>query len=88
MTTQDKAKIFDQITSLIGNDALHENKAMKCVGTLKTKQGIKGFKPADVGEVVFELNDRYIIVMETLDSKNSAQVPYYKDTLSAHIEFE
>ena len=59
---------------------------MKCVGHLTKRQGIKGFKPVEEGEPVFEINDRYILVMETLDGKNSAQVPYYKDTLAPHIE--
>ncbi len=86
MTSNEKAKMYDQISALIGTDNMQENKVMKCVGTLKTKQGIKGFKCADVGDFVFELNDRYIIVMETLDGKNSAQIPYFKDTLLPHIE--
>ena len=89
MTPQDKAAAYDRIVALIGTeDAVQQTKIMKCVGTLTTKQGIKGFKPVEVGEFVFELGDRYILVMETLDGKSSAEVPYYKDALKPHIKFE
>ncbi len=86
MTVQDKAKAYDQIIAIIGGVSESKDTAMKCVGHLTKKQGIKGFKPMEIGEPVFELNDRYILVMETLDGKNSAQVPYYKEALAPYVE--
>lgn len=35
------------------------------IGTLKSKQGIKGFIVAEIGHPVFETKDRYIIYLES-----------------------
>ena len=86
MDIKDKAAVYDTIVGIIGKD-VHKENEMKCIGTLTKRQGIKGFKPMEEGDFVFELGDRYILVMETLDGKNSAQVPYYKNTLAPHINF-
>ena len=60
---------------------------MKMVGHLNKPQGLVGFKPAPIGYPVFELGDRYIIVLETLDGKQSAEVPYFKEDFKYAIDF-
>lgn len=87
MNLQEKATAYDRIVAMVTEHAEENTKVMKQVGTLMKKQGIKGFKTMEEGDPVFELGDRYILVMETLDGKSSAQVPYYKETLGPVIEF-
>ncbi len=71
------------------------------IGTLITRQGINGFQAADKGHPVFEINDRYVIYLESLTpekiSKHGEEtkyshfkvaVPYYKKTLSPYIDFQ
>lgn len=88
MKNADKVKLLDQILALLNDNNEHTESSLKLIGTLTKAQGINGFKKCDIGSPVFELGDRYIIVMETLDGKSSSNIPYYKETLTPVINFE
>lgn len=55
------------------------------VGTLQKKFGLNGFKPAEIGTSVFEVNDRHVIYLESLDGKTIYTVPFYKGDLSVKL---
>jgi len=85
LTDKEKVAKYDQIAAILATIE-EDNRAMKVYGTLSRKLGIKGFQKAEVGEYVYQKGDRYIIVMETLDGKDSAEIPYYINTLQPYID--
>lgn len=88
MTNKDKIEIAEKILAIMTDNHENSMNTMKCIGKLKTKQGIVGFKPAETDTLIFERGDRYIIILETLDGRSSAEIPYNKETLYPHINFD
>lgn len=87
MTDQQKISLMDRLI----DDILSSNEKgmvtrLQMIGRLTVKQGINGFKKAEVGTPVFIKADRYIIFMETLDGKTCVEIPYHLETLSLVIE--
>lgn len=87
MTEQQKAAAYDRIAEMFQQEQ-SSNNIGKQIGTLGKTFGLKGFKTAEIGEPVFELNDRHILVLESLDGKTSVTVPFYKGDLSVFYPVE
>lgn len=93
---QYKIRLLNKILLILREDIIKNDDRnnfipnLKFVGILNKPQGIKGFKTADIGDPVFEdeSKGRYIIILESLDGKVSAEIPYYKETLGKCIDFK
>lgn len=57
------------------------------VGVLNKVVGFNYFKKCLPGHPVYELNNRYIIYIESIDGKFTQVIPYYKETLMPAIDF-
>lgn len=57
------------------------------VGTLKQPFGLNGYKTAEVGTIVYEKKDRYIIYLHSEKYQETTAVPFYKETLKPNINF-
>lgn len=55
------------------------------IGTLNKPFGLNGFNTAEIGTVVYQKKDRYIIKLS--NEKTTIEVPFYKETLSPNINF-
>lgn len=84
MTEKQKIQLADIVLSFISEHANREEIPVR-VGTLNKKQGLNGFKPAEIGHPVFEFRDRYIIYLESNDGSITVSVPYFKETLRGSI---
>lgn len=85
MTDKEKIQLADIVLRYL--EDIKENKSIPVqIGTLKKAQGIKGFKLAEIGNPVYEYEDRYIIYMESIDGKTVVDTRYYKETLGPIIE--
>lgn len=58
---------------------------LELVGTLNKPFGLNGFNTAEVGTVVYQTRDRYIIKLSNKDT--TIEVPFYKETLAPNIDF-
>jgi len=82
----DKERIFDLLIEQLSR--YQEDKSLpKMIGTLNKQVGIKGFKIAEIGTPVFDTNDRYLVMLESLDGKTNVEMTYYKETLKTSINF-
>ncbi len=82
----DKIKLANSIINLLDNFKSSTNTPRQ-IGTLNKKQGINGFKPAEINTPVFLDKDKYIIYLESLDGKTNVIIPYNKETLTPFIDF-
>lgn len=64
MTESDKIRLANIVVEFLSS-IKQSNDTPIMVGTLIKRQGIKGFKVADVGHPVFEFKDRYIIYVQS-----------------------
>ena len=87
MTDADKIRLANVVIDYLSNFKSGEDIPVM-VGTLNKKQGINGFKVAEIGHPVFEFKDRYFIYLESNDGKTTVTIPYYKETLSSSIDFK
>ena len=90
MTDQDKIALANIVLNLIPNhlQGTTSTTPMQMVGTLRIAQGVKGFKTCEPGTPVFRQGDRLVLVMETLDGRSSANIPYYPETLAPIVDFD
>jgi hypothetical protein len=83
-----KLKLFDQFLDMISIHQKTESVFVpRQIGTLNKIIGQNGFKKAEPKTPVFDLGDRYMIMMESLDGKRNVEVTYYKETLKDAINF-
>lgn len=89
MTDKEKIHFADAIITLLSQYS-QESKiaALQPIGRLTSRQGIKGFKVAEPGDIVFKKSDRYVLVLESLDGKTSVEIPYNIEILKPHIKFD
>lgn len=88
MDTTHKLKLMDMMLDYIHQMTPQGNSDKPIhVGSLNKPQGIVGFKVAEIGSPVFDIGDRYMIMLETLDGKRNLEVCYYKETLKPAINF-
>ena len=59
---------------------------VRSVGTLQKKHGLAGYKVADIGHPVYETEDRYYIVLESLKEGKPVEIRFYKETLEPFIK--
>lgn len=85
MKPQDKLRLVDMITDYISRFEVPSKEVPKMIGTTSIALGIIGFKRLEIGAPVFDIGDRYMVVMESLDGKTAVEVNYYKETLHSHI---
>lgn len=64
MTDTDKIRLANVVIEFLSNFKSGEDIPVM-VGTLNKRQGINGFKVAEIGHPVFEVKDRYIIYLES-----------------------
>jgi hypothetical protein len=64
MKSEEKVKLVDHIVELISRQ-LTPDEVPVLVGTLKSRQGLRGFRVAEVGHPVFEFKDRYVIYLQS-----------------------
>lgn len=90
MTDQDKIAFANAVLNLIPNhlQGTTGTTPMQMVGVLRIAQGVKGFKTSEPGTPVFRQGDRLVLVMETLDGRSSANIPYYPETLAPIVDFD
>jgi hypothetical protein len=88
MNESGKLKLADLILNTI-RDLTEASEVVlpKHVGHLNKRIGQNGFKVAEPGTIVYEINNKYIINLESLDGKRNLEVSYYKETLEPAIEF-
>ncbi len=86
MNNEQKIKLADLLIEYLANSQEVQVNMPKHIGYLKQPFGLKGFKLAEKGTPVFELNDKYFIQLETLDGKSNLEVKFYKDTLLPSID--
>lgn len=100
MTDKDKIQLTNIIIKYLQEHKSNIGDGLPwMVGTLTKRQGINGFKPAEIGHPVFEYKDRYIIYVESetpLVTKEHGKpmtiehytvaISYYKETLEPHID--
>lgn len=86
MTDTDKIRLANIVIEFLSNFKSGEDMPIM-VGTLNKRQGINGFKVAEIGHPVFEFKDRYFIYLESNDNKTIVTIPYYKETLASLINF-
>lgn len=87
MTKDDKIKLGELILDFISARTEDKTISPKHVGYLNKQQGINGYKKAEIGTPVFETNDRYFFMLESLDGKTNLEMTYYKETLKPVIDF-
>lgn len=98
MTPDQKISIVDNMLTLLKRELTHEDVPV-VTGNLNKKIGMKAFREAEVGHLVFEYKDRYLIYLESIfPDKISVHgklteykdfvvcVPYYKETLAPFID--
>lgn len=64
MTNEQKLQVADRLIELMEQFATPDDMPIM-VGTLKVRQGVKGFEKAEVGHPVFEYKDRYILYVNS-----------------------
>ncbi len=87
MTDKQKIELADLIIGFIKDNEPSKSVNPVCIGTLNTKQGFNGFKPIEIGTLVFDDGQRYFMMIESLDGNVCAKIPYYKETLAPLINF-
>lgn len=88
MDNNQKIKFAEAVLTLLKEFTKTEESLMpKHIGYLAKKQGLNGFKVAEIGTPVFEFKDRYLIYLESIDGKRNQEVSYYKETLEPVIDF-
>lgn len=87
MTDSQKIALANIVLAFIKDQNTEATEIPIAIGHLTKAQGIKGFKTAEIGNLVFEFKGKYIIYLESLDGKTSVSIPYNKETLSPAISF-
>jgi len=87
MKNEDKIRLAELVLSFVSSLTEDKTISPKMIGKLNKSTGINGFKIAEIGTPVFDDGNRYFIVLESLDGKRSLEIPYYKDSLKASIDF-
>jgi hypothetical protein len=83
-----KVQLADMVIEFLSrhqND--EEGFVARQIGTLNKAQGQNGFKRAEVGTPVFDLGDRYMIMLESLDGKRNVEMTYYKNDFAHVIDY-
>jgi len=95
MKKEIKIALAEQIIDLVNSFSREiEAERPKFIGTLNKSFGYLGLKKCEIGTPVFEFQDRYIIIMETLEYADKNQpikavdIRYYKETLNPFIDFK
>lgn len=99
MNNDEKVRIIDLLIEQV-KESLRDQDVPFLVGLLNHPYGLNGFKMDEIGHPVFELNDRYIVYLEsespiqiskygqeTIYQHFKISVPFYKTTLSPYITF-
>ena len=88
MTNEQKTQLAELIIDFFSKFKPEEQiEVPRMAGVLKKPQGINGFKRAAPGTPVFEYKDRYLIYFESLSGDKTLEVPYYRQSLEAMIDF-
>jgi hypothetical protein len=82
-----KLRLADMVIDFLSMHTNDKKTTPKNIGTLTKVQGQNGFKRAEIGTPVFDLGDRYMIMLESLDGKRNVEMTYYKEILAPVIEF-
>jgi hypothetical protein len=88
MNKEQKIRLADMLLEFVSNNQEDRVNLPRMVGTLTKAQGLNGFKRAEIGTPVFDIGDKYMIMIESLDGNRNVEVTYYKDTLKPVIEFD
>lgn len=59
----------------------------KVIGALNKEWGLKGFKTAMPGHVVYDDGNRYVIYLEPDQPGETKRIAFYKETLKQWIDF-
>ena len=87
MKTESKIKLAELIIRYLQEQAEDKVDMPVMIGTLRRAWSLNGFKKAEIGNPVFEYDNRYLLYLETLNGDRNVEVPFYKETLAPQIEF-
>jgi hypothetical protein len=83
-----KIRLADLVIDFLQNNTSADDPNISvAVGTLNKAWGLNGFKLAEPGNVVYERNGKYLIMLESIDGKVNLEVPFNKETLAPIINF-
>jgi len=86
MTTDKLLEDFIEKDLISNNKEINEESPI-LVGYLNRKFGYNGFKPIEIGTLVYLYKDRYYFNMEPINGDKIVIQKFYKETLCPYIDF-